>query len=134
MTAAEEAPMSRLDSRTVRAIRGWRSPRGEARPAGRCASTGTPAHSSQIFRDDIGYGAVYELARDPQCVQEKMAGEAHLTFNPGVMLGGTTVEFDPVQTARLLRSARRTSSPSTRSRPATCARSPASSSTTRGRR
>ena len=26
-----------------------------------------------------------------------MAGEAHLTFNPGVMLGGTTVEFDPVQ-------------------------------------
>ena len=26
-----------------------------------------------------------------------MAGEPHLTFNPGVMLGGTTVDFDPVQ-------------------------------------
>ena len=33
----------------------------------------------------------------PQRFREKMAGEAHLTFNPGVMLGGTTVEFDPVQ-------------------------------------
>jgi glutamate carboxypeptidase len=59
--------------------------------------TGTPAHSSQIFRDDIGYGAVYEMARILNGFREKMAGEAHLTFNPGVMLGGTTVDFDPVQ-------------------------------------
>jgi glutamate carboxypeptidase len=58
---------------------------------------GTPAHSSQIFRDDIGYGAVYEMARILNAFREKMAGEAHLTFNPGVVLGGTTVEFDPVQ-------------------------------------
>lgn len=58
---------------------------------------GTPAHSSQIFREDIGYGAVYEIARILNTFREKMAGEAHLTFNPGVMLGGTTVEFDPVQ-------------------------------------
>jgi glutamate carboxypeptidase len=59
--------------------------------------TGTPAHSSQIFRDDIGYGAVYEMARILNGFREKMAGEPHLTFNPGVMLGGTTVDFDPVQ-------------------------------------
>jgi glutamate carboxypeptidase len=59
--------------------------------------TGTPAHSSQIFRDDIGYGAVYELARIVNGFREAMAGEAHLTFNPGVMLGGTAVDFDPVQ-------------------------------------
>lgn len=58
---------------------------------------GTPAHSSQIFRDDIGYGAVYEMARILNSFREKMAGEAHLTFNPGVLLGGTTVDFDPVQ-------------------------------------
>ena len=58
---------------------------------------GTPAHSSQIFRDDIGYGAVYEMARILNGFREKMAGEPHLTFNPGVMLGGTTVDFDPVQ-------------------------------------
>ena len=58
---------------------------------------GTPAHSSQIFREDIGYGAVYEMARILNGFREKMAGEAHLTFNPGVMLGGTAVDFDPVQ-------------------------------------
>ena len=60
-------------------------------------SHGTPAHSSQIFRDDIGYGAVYELARIVNAFRERLAGEAHLTFNPGVMLGGTSVDFDPVQ-------------------------------------
>ena len=58
---------------------------------------GTPAHSSQIFRDDIGYGAVYELARILNAFRERMAGEAHLTFNPGVILGGTSVEFDSAQ-------------------------------------
>lgn len=58
---------------------------------------GTPAHSSQIFREDIGYGAVYEMARILNAFRERMAGEAHLTFNPGVVLGGTAVEFDPVQ-------------------------------------
>jgi glutamate carboxypeptidase len=58
---------------------------------------GTPAHSSQIFRDDIGYGAVYEMARILNGFRDKMAGEPHLTFNPGVLLGGTTVDFDAVQ-------------------------------------
>jgi glutamate carboxypeptidase len=60
-------------------------------------ATGKPGHSSQIFRDDVGYGAVYEMARIVNAFREKMAGEAHLTFNPGVVLGGTTVEFDRVQ-------------------------------------
>jgi glutamate carboxypeptidase len=59
--------------------------------------TGTPAHSSQIFREDIGYGAVFEMARIINAFRETMAGEAHLTFNPGVLLGGTSVDFDPVQ-------------------------------------
>jgi glutamate carboxypeptidase len=58
---------------------------------------GKPAHSSQIFREDVGYGAIYELARILNAFREKLAGEAHLTFNPGVALGGTSVEFDPVQ-------------------------------------
>jgi glutamate carboxypeptidase len=59
--------------------------------------TGKPAHSSQIFREDVGYGAIYEMARILNGFREKMAGEAHLTFNPGVLFGGTSVEFDPVQ-------------------------------------
>jgi glutamate carboxypeptidase len=59
--------------------------------------TGKPSHSSQIFREDVGYGAVFELARVINAFREQMAGEAHLTFNPGVAFGGTMVEFDPLQ-------------------------------------
>lgn len=53
-------------------------------------------HSSQIFRDDIGYGANYELARIVDGFRRKLAGEAHLTFNPSLVLGGTTMEVDDV--------------------------------------
>ena len=52
------------------------------------------AHSSQIFRADIGSGAIYEAARILQAFRDTLGGEAHLTFNPGVMLGGTAVDFD----------------------------------------
>ncbi|MEO5896184.1 MAG: M20/M25/M40 family metallo-hydrolase, partial [Vicinamibacterales bacterium] len=59
---------------------------------------GQPAHSSQIFREDIGSGAIFEAARILNTFREQMAGEPHLTFNPGTIIGGTTVEFDGVQT------------------------------------
>ena len=59
--------------------------------------TGTPAHSSQIFRDDVGAGAIFEAARILNAFRERLAGQPHLTFNPGTILGGTSVEFDPVQ-------------------------------------
>jgi len=58
---------------------------------------GQPAHSSQIFRPDIGSGAIFEAARILNAFREKMAGEPHLTFNPGTIVGGTAVEFDGVQ-------------------------------------
>jgi glutamate carboxypeptidase len=57
---------------------------------------GRPAHSSQIFNADNGFGAGFEMARILNAFRERLAGQPHLTFNPGVMLGGTTVEFDPV--------------------------------------
>lgn len=55
---------------------------------------GRPAHSSQIFNAENGYGAVFEAARILNGFREKLAGEAHLTFNPGVIVGGTSVEYD----------------------------------------
>lgn len=55
---------------------------------------GRPAHSSQIFNAENGYGAAFEAARILNAFREKLAGQPHLTFNPGVALGGTTVEFD----------------------------------------
>jgi glutamate carboxypeptidase len=53
-------------------------------------------HSSQIFREELGYGANYELARILDGFRRKLAGEAHLTFNPSLVLGGTAVELDEV--------------------------------------
>ncbi|MEP7384041.1 MAG: M20/M25/M40 family metallo-hydrolase [Gemmatimonadota bacterium] len=61
-------------------------------------STGTPAHSSQIFRDDIGFGAIYESARILNAFREQLAGQQYLTFNPGVALGGTDVHLDSTVT------------------------------------
>lgn len=61
-------------------------------------STGNPAHSSQIFRSDVGYGAIYESARAVNAFRERLAGQQYLTFNPGVALGGTDVQLDSTKT------------------------------------
>lgn len=53
--------------------------------------TGKPAHSSQIFREDIGDGAIFEAARILNAWRETLASEDFLTFNPGIILGGTDV-------------------------------------------
>jgi glutamate carboxypeptidase len=58
---------------------------------------GKPAHSSQIFRQDIGYGAIFEAARILNTFREQLVGEAHLTFNPALVLGGTQVQADVAQ-------------------------------------
>jgi glutamate carboxypeptidase len=59
--------------------------------------SGTTGHSSQVFGADLGAGAIYEAARILNAFRERLAGEPHLSFNPGVMLGGTSVDFDPVE-------------------------------------
>ncbi|MEW6989824.1 M20/M25/M40 family metallo-hydrolase [Colwelliaceae bacterium 6441] len=59
--------------------------------------TGKPAHSSQIFREDIGYGAIYEAARILNTFREKLSGEENLTFNPGMIAGGTRVDENHAQ-------------------------------------
>lgn len=55
---------------------------------------GTPAHSSQIFRDDIGPGAIFEAARVLAEVRDSLAGEPYLTFNPGFVLGGSDLTLN----------------------------------------
>lgn len=57
--------------------------------------TGTRGHSSQIFGDDYGSGAIFEVARILSAFHEEVRGEEYLTFNPGVILGGTDIEYDP---------------------------------------
>jgi len=56
--------------------------------------TGVPAHSSQIFTESIGAGAIYEASRILMGFYEGLSKEKDLTFNPGVILGGTSVEHD----------------------------------------
>jgi len=63
----------------------------------RLTVTGTPAHSSQIFRDDIGPGATFEAARILDAFRTELSREPHLTFNPGVFLGGTAVDFNAAE-------------------------------------
>jgi glutamate carboxypeptidase len=57
-------------------------------------TTGTPAHSSQIFREDVGPGAIFEAARVLDGFRARLAGQPYLTFSPGVALGGTQVVLD----------------------------------------
>ncbi len=57
-------------------------------------TTGKRAHSSSVFSEETGYGSIYEAARILTRFQEELVGEALLTFNPGLILGGTTVDFD----------------------------------------
>ncbi len=56
---------------------------------------GTPAHSSQIFRADIGPGAIYETARVLDGFRTRLGGDPLVTFNPGVAIGGTAAALDP---------------------------------------
>ncbi len=55
--------------------------------------TGTPAHSSQIFSADIGPGAIFEAARILDGFHAELRNEELLTFNPGLIMGGTTIDY-----------------------------------------
>ena len=56
--------------------------------------TGTPAHSSQVFREDIGPGAIYETSRILLLFMQNLQQEENLTFNPGRIIGGTEISHD----------------------------------------
>ncbi len=55
---------------------------------------GKRAHSSGIFSENTGAGAIFEMSRILHGFYTDVKGEDLLTFNPGVLLGGTFVNFD----------------------------------------
>lgn len=61
-------------------------------------TTGHPAHSSQIFKPEVGAGAVYEAARILAGFFTRLSSETYLTFNPGLAIGGTLVKVDTTGT------------------------------------
>ena len=58
---------------------------------------GTAAHSSHVFTDAVGAGAIYELSRILSGFYSRLSKEPLLSVNPGMALGGTTVDFDAAQ-------------------------------------
>lgn len=57
--------------------------------------TGSRGHSSTIFGESRGSGAVFEAARILSVFHNELP-EPYLTFNPSVIVGGTDVNFDPL--------------------------------------
>jgi glutamate carboxypeptidase len=60
-------------------------------------TSGRSGHSSQIFRETMGYGAIYELARILDAFRKELP-EPGLTFNVGLVLGGATAKWNDAKT------------------------------------
>ncbi|MEK6281170.1 MAG: M20/M25/M40 family metallo-hydrolase [Acidobacteriota bacterium] len=54
----------------------------------------TTGHSSQIFKERMGSGAILEAARILNQFYEQLHTDKNVTFNPSLMLGGTEAERD----------------------------------------
>lgn len=51
-------------------------------------------HSAGVFSNGSGYGAIYESARIINSFRETLSQEKYLTFNPGLILGGSDMSYD----------------------------------------
>ncbi len=60
-------------------------------------ASGRSGHSSQIFGATYGYGAIYELTRILNQFRTELP-EQGLTFNVGLMVGGSTAKFNDAGT------------------------------------
>jgi len=58
------------------------------------ATTGVTGHSGGVFGDGLGYGANYELVRILDAFRRELP-EPNLTFNVGLMVGGTPAALEP---------------------------------------
>ena len=54
---------------------------------------GKQGHSMGVFTPAAGYGAIYEAARILDAFRQQVV-EPDLTYNPGLILGGTDVQYD----------------------------------------
>ena len=56
--------------------------------------TAKTGHSATILSPDAGDGAIYEAARILNTFREQLGTETYLTFNPGLILGGSEINLD----------------------------------------
>jgi len=59
--------------------------------------TGREGHSSGVFGESLGSGAIYEMARILYRFHEDVREAPSLTFNPGIVLGGTELAYDAAE-------------------------------------
>ncbi len=59
-------------------------------------TTGRTGHSSTVFSPAMGYGAIYEMARILDAFRRELP-EENLTYNVGVMAGGTPAGLDEAE-------------------------------------
>ncbi|ADV81080.1 M20/M25/M40 family metallo-hydrolase [Terriglobus saanensis] len=57
-------------------------------------TTGNTGHSSGVFSENMGYGAIYELTRILDAFRRELP-EKYLTFNVGTIAGGSRTEAAP---------------------------------------
>lgn len=62
-------------------------------------TAGKRAHSSGVFSERTGAGAIFEMSRILHQFYEEVRGEQYLSFNPGNMLGGTFVDYDKMKSS-----------------------------------
>ncbi len=55
--------------------------------------TAKTGHSSQIFKEAMGNGAIFEASRILNEFYNTLKGEKYLTFNPSMISGGTTLKL-----------------------------------------
>ncbi|HSW71703.1 MAG TPA: M20/M25/M40 family metallo-hydrolase, partial [Gammaproteobacteria bacterium] len=58
------------------------------------STEGKEAHSSSIFSEKSGFGAIYELVRILDTMRVQLSHEKNLSCSPGLILGGTAVNYD----------------------------------------
>ena len=61
-------------------------------------TTGREGHSAGIFSERAGSGAIYEISRILAAFESQLK-EPDLTYNTGVLVGGSNVKFDPAKNA-----------------------------------
>lgn len=61
-------------------------------------SYGNESHSATIFQQGVGDGAIFEMARILNTMRTSFGIDKDVTYNPGMVVGGTKIEFDPATT------------------------------------
>lgn len=56
--------------------------------------TSKTGHSGGVFSSGSGYGAIYEAARILNDFRLQLSTEKYLTFNPGLIVGGSEIHYD----------------------------------------